>query len=373
MPGLGPNEEQAEALIAERLNRLRMRLAEEGCPNALITGSENRRYFSGFKAGDPMLTESSGALLITPDKQYLLTDSRYTLAAGKEAPLFEVLETQRGLAETLAGKELFKGGLWFEAPYLTMEVFGQIKYRLKNTVFKNLPFSLNRFREVKTPGEVALIQKALFIAEAAVDALRNSLEPGWTEEQAAILLERVFREKGASGPAFETIVASGPQAALPHAEPGPRIISEGELVVVDCGSKLEGYASDITRTLAVGQVLPWQKEIYRIVRAAQLKALACLSAGKTGAQVDKAARDHIAENGYGRFFGHSLGHGVGLAVHEGPSLSPANLEPLAAGAVVTVEPGIYLPGRGGVRLEQMALVTEDGCRVLNADDNFYDF
>ncbi|MDR1395455.1 MAG: M24 family metallopeptidase, partial [Deltaproteobacteria bacterium] len=186
-------------------------------------------------------------------------------------------------------------------------------------------------------------------------------------------IDRTFRELGASGSAFETIAASGPQAALPHAEPGGRVISSGEMTVIDCGARFEGYCADITRTLALGRLEPWQEEIYRIVRGAQLAALAVLAPGRTGREADAAARNYIAAAGYGKFFGHGLGHGVGLAVHEAPSLSPYNEEPLPEGAVVTVEPGIYLPGRGGVRLEQMVLLTGDGCRVLNHDENFYDF
>jgi Xaa-Pro aminopeptidase len=263
-------------------------------------------------------------------------------------------------------------GLWYEPAYLSVAELHKLQKALPETEFKPLPFDSQRLRLVKSAQEVDLIQKALFITEQAMGRIFDQLVPGWTEGQAALFLDTAFRELGGSGSAFETIVASGPQAALPHAEPEGKVIKKGELVVIDCGARYEGYASDITRTLAVGEMRGWQKQIYKIVRQAQLLALDILGPDKTGAMVDEAARKHICQAGYGDYFGHSLGHGVGLAIHEPPSLSRANNDLLPVGAVVTVEPGIYLPGKGGVRLEQMAVITEKGCRLLNADNHFYD-
>ncbi|MDR2386634.1 MAG: aminopeptidase P family protein, partial [Deltaproteobacteria bacterium] len=225
----------------------------------------------------------------------------------------------------------------------------------------------------KNQEELELIVKALEITEKAVGWLFERLEIGWTEAEAAWYLDSTFRELGAQGPAFETIVASGPQAALPHAVPGEKKIQKNELVVIDCGARYKGYAADITRTFFKGEPEKWQMDIYHTVRAAQLKAIAAIKPGVLCQEVDRVARVHIGKSGYGDFFNHSLGHGVGLAVHEKPNLSPNNSTPLVEGAVVTVEPGIYIPGKGGVRLEQLIYVDSEGARLLNKDEHFYDF
>jgi Xaa-Pro aminopeptidase len=235
------------------------------------------------------------------------------------------------------------------------------------------PFDPSEVRESKSEEEIELITKALEITEKAIARIFDSLDPEWTESEAAWLIDSSFRELGGQGPAFDTIVASGPQAALPHAEPSERIIDDGELVVIDCGARYQGYASDITRTYIRGEPSQWQKDIYRIVREAQLLAIEAIAPGVPCQQIDKVARDHIAAAGHFDHFGHSLGHGVGLAVHELPSLNPRNEKTLLEGSVVTVEPGIYLPGQGGVRLEQLVLVTDKGAKVLNKDLHFYEF
>jgi Xaa-Pro aminopeptidase len=319
-----------------------------------------------------MLVESSGFLLITPKRRILLTDSRYDLAARQEAPLFETVIYQGSLVKTLAETVDLTEGLWFEPRFLTVEKLAELRSVLKIQI-QPLPFDPSVLRRVKAPAELALIQKALVITETAVGRLWRALRAGWTEGRAAWFLDQAFRELGAEGSAFETIVASGPQAALPHATPGAKVIQKGEMVVIDCGARYQGYAADITRTRCLGRPTAWQRQIYRVVREAQTRALAALGPDKTGAEVDQVARDWISQAGFGDFFGHGLGHGVGLAVHEGPNLSRLNQEKLPVGAVVTVEPGIYLPGRGGVRLEQMAVVTKGGCQVLNQDVNFYEF
>ncbi|MDR1608667.1 MAG: aminopeptidase P family protein [Deltaproteobacteria bacterium] len=357
---------------ASRLKALRGQMKERGIPNLLILSSANRRYFSGFLARDAMIAESAGSLLITPDAQYLLTDSRYLIEAQNEAPLFETVLTTKGLVDSLTELGSFAEGLGYEADYLTVFHFLKLTKAL-GEVLRPWPGSLGTLRASKDASEISLIKKALEIAEKAVGLLWDNLEPGWTEGQAAWFLDRTFRDLGAEGSSFETIVAAGPRAALPHAVPGSKVIEKGEMVVVDCGAFYEGYASDITRTIVLGPPKAWQKKIYRVVREAQQKALDFLAPGKTGAEVHKVAFDHIAKNGYGDYFGHSLGHGVGLAIHEPPNLSPFNKEPLPVGAVVTVEPGIYLPDQGGVRLEQMAVLTKTGCLLLNEDNHFYDF
>ncbi|MDR1308956.1 MAG: aminopeptidase P family protein [Deltaproteobacteria bacterium] len=360
--------------VGRRLEKLRSLMRDSGLKALLVTSPENRRYYSGFAASDPMLTESSGALLILPGGEFLLTDSRYTLAAGQEAPGFEIVTTgPGGLGQALGGLVGKGAPLGFEDNYLSHRLHASL-CRDHGLGLVPCPFDPSAPREAKDPEEARLIRMALGITEKAIGLLWEELEPGWTEARAAWFLDRSFRELGAEGPAFETIVASGPQAALPHAVPGKRRIREGEFVVIDCGARFRGYASDITRTYLCGQpARKWQREVYRTVREAQLMAIAAIAPGVPSREVDQKARGHIAAAGYGELFGHSLGHGVGLAVHESPSLNPRNARTLGEGMVVTVEPGIYLPGQGGVRLEQLVLVTAGGARVLNGDRHFYDF
>jgi Xaa-Pro aminopeptidase len=348
-------------------------MAETGCEAALILSPENRRYFSGFLAQDTGLTESSGALLVTADRRVLLTDSRYTTQALREAPLFETVTYKASLPQGLKSLGRFAKELWFEAELVTVELLGRLEEALPGVKLDRLPFSPGEFRVVKTEDELRLVRRAVAITEEALGLLWGELEPGVPEGWAAFFLETKFRELGGDGPAFPSIVAAGANAALPHAEPGRKKIGKSECVVIDIGARYRGYCSDMTRTYMPEKPSGWQKEIYSTVREAQLLALEVLKAGVTGAQADAAARDHITARGYGEYFGHSLGHGVGLMIHEEPRLSPRSLEPLPAGALVTVEPGIYLPGKGGVRLEELALITENGCQILNKDDHFYSY
>lgn len=379
-PPLGAKGEDMKANQDEillRLKRLRARMREAGVEAALVTSPYNRRYYSGFKADDTMINESSGCLLVSLRGQWLLTDSRYSEVAAREAPLFGVVECKKGLVAALAAHPAMRGRkpLHFEPAFLPFSVYNELAAKLAGRLVAPLPFDLAEARAVKTEGERKLVQKALDITEAALAKLKRLIKPGVTEAEAALFLETEFRRLGADGPSFETIVASGPNASSPHATAGARTMRPGEAVVVDCGARYAGYCADITRTYFVGGVSTrrWQEDIYGVVRQAQLAAIEAIKPGVAGAEVDKVARAIITQAGYGRNFGHGLGHGVGLAIHEAPTLSPRNQKPLEAGQIVTVEPGIYLPGRGGVRLEQLVLVTPGGCRVMNGNEDFYDF
>ncbi|MDR0355299.1 MAG: aminopeptidase P family protein [Deltaproteobacteria bacterium] len=372
----GPTVEAANKLISERLSILRGRMNDHGVEALLISSPENRRYFSGFSATDPMLTESSGRLLILPNKQYLLTDGRYVQAAADEAPLYEVVAVGlKGYAHSLASLISEGTTIYGEAEYTTV-FFQQWAQQYLAKLGRDLRmagFDPSEQRKIKDPAEISLIAEALSITEKAIALLWEELEAGWTEERAAFYLDSKFRELGGQGPSFETIFASGPQAALPHAVPGKKTLAEGEMAVMDCGARFEGYASDITRTFACGQVDEEQKKIYRAVREAQLRAIEAIAPGKMGQDIDAVARESFRKVGLESWFNHSLGHGVGLAVHESPSLKQGSREVLAPGMVVTVEPGLYLPHKVGVRLEQLVVVTENGCRLLNHDEHFYDF
>lgn len=363
------------AVVAVRLQDLRGLMAANKVQTLLISSEANRYYFSGFAAKDCQLNESAGCLLITSRTQTLFTDSRFTQEALESAPLFKVIDYRRGLGAELARQPAIKkaGHLAFEPDYMSVSTFNRLKKALPGIVLKALPFDPDRQRASKSPEEIKLIRKALSITEAALGKMFDYMEPGLTEREVAFLLEVEFKRLGAEGPSFGTIVASGPRGALPHAVPGSKKIKDGETVIIDCGARYQGYCADITRTKIMGRAKPWQREIYSIVRQAQLLAIEALAPGYQANKVDKIARDYIRRHGYGKYFGHSLGHGVGLMVHESPSLSQRNTKVLEPGEIVTVEPGIYLPNKGGVRLEQMVLITKKGHKVLNNDLHFYDF
>ncbi len=355
-----------------RLDALRSKMIERKIEALLVSSPTNRRYFSGFQAEDTMINESSGVLFITLKKQFLLTDSRYVLAAEKEAPDFEVVNYAKGLAKTLKSLRVVKKGIpiYFEAEFMSVALLTKLQEYLPH--WEALPFDLDEPRAVKSPAEIKTVAKALAITEEALESMWERLEPGISEREAAHFLESEFRRLGAEGPSFETIVASGPNGALPHATPGTRKIKEGDLIIVDCGARYNGYCADISRTKFIGsKPQKWQREIYQIVREAQLRAIEALAPGVRASDVDDIARGFIEKAGYGQYFGHGLGHGVGLDIHEAPSLSPRNKEPLKAGEIVTVEPGIYLPRKGGVRLEELVLITAQGSRLLNKNKYFY--
>jgi Xaa-Pro aminopeptidase len=346
---------------------------EEGCEAVLVLSPENRRYFSGFLAQDAGPDESSGALLVTGKRCFLLTDSRFTIQAAQEAPLFETVTYRWGLHQGLKLLGAFAKTLYFEPETVTVGLLGRLKTALDGISLKHVPFEPGEFRVVKTEEELKLVRKAVAVTEEALGLLWRELEPGVQEGWAAFFLETKFRELGADGAAFPSIVAAGPNAALPHAEPGRKKIGKSECVVIDIGARYKGYCSDMTRTYMPERPAGWQKEIYTVVREAQLAAIGLLKAGVSGAEVDAAARGLIGSRGYGEYFGHGLGHGVGLMIHEDPRLSPRVDTPLPAGSLVTVEPGIYLPGKGGVRLEELVLVKENGCEILNRDAHFYEY
>jgi Xaa-Pro aminopeptidase len=346
---------------------------ETGCEAALVLSPENRRYFSGFTAQDMGVNESAGAILVTASRLWLLTDSRFTTQAAGEAPLYEVVEYKGGLPHGLKSLGRFAGTVCMEAEHVTVDLWSKAAREAEavGMGLKPMPFKPGELRVVKSPGELELVRKAVRVTEKALGLLWKEMRPGITESWAAFFLETKFRELGAEGPAFPSIVATGPNAALPHAVPGRKRISKNECAVIDIGARFRGYCSDMTRTHMPEMPAPWQKDIYKAVREAQLLALEVLRAGAICSEVDAAARGHIAARGFGEYFGHSLGHGVGLQVHEAPTLGPNSHKPLPCGALVTVEPGIYIPGKGGVRLEELCLVTEKGCEILNRDKHFY--
>jgi len=368
-------EQTAE--IPRRLQRLRRLLQRRGLDALLVAQPENRRYLSGFRAKDHSIQESAGCLLIpVRGAPLLLTDSRFVLEAEAEAPAFRVelyrrgqLELLRRLLGALSIRRLgFEGDYTLHATALRMQALAE-KMSLELVSQSGLVESL---RAVKSEWEIEQLRRAVLLNETVFQQTLGEIRPGMTEGAVARRIEQLMGEHGAEGPGFPTIVAAGENAAKPHAVPGTRVIAAGEPLLIDMGLVLDGYCADMTRTVVLGQADETFTARQRLVRQAQLAACTVIRAGITCREADLAARRLLEQAGFGRAFGHSLGHGVGLAVHEEPRLSSRNRRRLRAGMVVTVEPGIYLPGWGGIRLENMAVVRDDGCELLNQDTTMLD-
>ena len=356
----------------QRIKTIQKTLQRRKLDAVLITQPHNRRYLSGYTAVDHGIQETAGILLIPKKgKPWLLTDSRFSLQAEEEAQGFTVEVSRKGLLALL--KKLLPAlkvrRLGFESHYFLHSSAQKLEEMTKkiNVESVPLPDPVERMRMIKTEEEIQLIRKSVLLNEQVFQAVRKTLAPGMTEIETALALEQTMRKTGAEGPSFETIVAFGANAAKPHAVPTDRVLQDGEIVLIDMGLVLHGYCSDMTRTFVVGKPKKKFLQRLRVVREAQLAGIEAVRAGAVCREVDKAARKVIADAGYGDFFGHSLGHGVGLAVHEAPGLGPRNRKKLQAGMIVTVEPGIYFPEWGGIRLENMVVVREDGCEVLNED------
>ncbi|HHW07756.1 MAG TPA: aminopeptidase P family protein [Clostridia bacterium] len=342
-----------------RCKRIQALLREEDLDAILVTGGSNRYYLSGFRG-------SAGCLLVTANQAFLLTDGRYVDQAKQQTACCQVLHQGADWYNTLNQllKEHQVRKLAFEQEHVSHGEYLRLAEKVSGATLIGKRNFVETFREIKDGSELELMKKAASIADQAFHDLLSILRPGLTETEVAAQLEYRMRRLGSEGPAFDTIVASGPRAALPHGTATDRRIAPGDFVVFDFGATYQGYRSDMTRTVVIGQASSKQKEIYQLVLRAQLAGLQAVKANETCESVDSAAREVIAKEGYGEFFGHSLGHGVGLDVHENPRLAQGNKLPLKPGMVVTVEPGVYLTDWGGVRIEDMVLVTGDGCEIL---------
>jgi Xaa-Pro aminopeptidase len=339
-----------------RADRLAALVAERELDSFLVTDLVNVRYLTGFGG-------TNGACVCGGETRVFLTDFRYTERAEAEVGGWEVITVKDDWLGGIAGRLAGKTG--FEDHHMSVRAKAKLEEKLPEGVsLEGAGGTVEKLRRVKDEAELKAIAAA---AELADEAWRWSLQRGLTgrtELDVARAVEAWMREQGAE-PSFPTIVAAGPNGALPHAEPGEREIGRGELVVFDMGAKLDGYCSDGTRTFATGEPGDGAREIYEVVRAAQAAALAAVLAGARAEDVDTVAREPIAAAGHGERFGHGLGHGVGLEVHEEPRVSQRSEDVLAAGEVVTIEPGIYLPGELGVRIEDLVVVSADGHRNLS--------
>ncbi len=350
--------------MGEIVTRLQAKLRERGLDAALFAAPEqlpstNTRYLSGFSG-------SSCYLLVGTTSAYLLTDFRYTEQAKKEAPDFEIV--RHGVPYVQALRELQEGQgfrrIGFEADKVPVSMFQEWQDHLSSAEFEPLRGLVEEMRLVKTAAEVQAIRRAAEVADRALLSVISTLK-GRRERDVAVDLEVAMRREGADALAFPTIVVSGSRGSLPHGQPSPKVIEAGELVTIDFGARINGYHSDETVTVGVGQLSAELRSLFDIVSEAQQRGIAQVRPGASSRDVDQACRDHIDRAGYGEQFGHGTGHGVGLEVHEAPFASPRGREwVLAPGMTITVEPGIYIPGIGGVRLEDTLVVTETGAERL---------
>jgi len=348
----------------KRLQKLRTAIAEKGLDALLLAQTENLRYLSGF-------TGSSGWLLISGQNAILATDFRYVEQAKGESSDFEIIQTKRELRDWLPGlvSDLGWHKLGFEANFISYEGYHKISEAIKtkpvNLELVPTTGIVEQLRSIKEPEELGFITKAVELVDAVFEQAKAIVRPGITEKEAAWEIEKFLRQEGSEGMPFEIIVASGPNSALPHAQPTEKIICSGEPVLIDMGARISGYCSDFSRTLFLGETDKSLQEIYNIVLKAQTTAIERVESGMNASQADRLARSVVEQAGYGDAFGHGLGHGVGLAVHEFPTLGPSSSDSLADGMVFTIEPGIYLAGHGGVRIEDMVVLENGKAKVLS--------
>jgi Xaa-Pro aminopeptidase len=342
----------------EKIEKLRSNFSTQGIDGFLITSPFNRRYISNF-------TGTAGVVLISAEKAQFITDFRYIEQASKQCQGFDIIKLAGTIPEEVAAqvKKLGIKKLGFEEDFLTYSSF---KVYDKEIDAELVPISgiIENLRLIKTDAELKILKVAADIADAAFKHSLDFLRPGKTELEISNELEFFMRRAGATSSSFDTIVASGHRSALPHGVASDKVIEAGDIVTMDYGCYYNGYVSDITRTVAVGEPDTKLKEIYEIVLEAQLRGMAGIKPGMTGKQADAVTRDYITEKGYGEYFGHSTGHGIGLEIHEGPALSMKSDVILEPGMVVTCEPGIYIPGLGGVRIEDDTLITKDHNEAL---------
>lgn len=348
-----------------RIDRLRATLDHHQVDALLVTGPHNRRYLTGF-------TGSAGMALIADDAAYLATDFRYWEQAELQAPHLTVLRTPRQpinwfaeLIRPYAGRRI-----GFEAAHVSYELYRALREHIASLPAAERPelapttAAVENLRMIKEPEEIAAIQRAVDLGDAAFQAVARRVEPGWTEQQVAWEIEKHIREHGGDGLSFATIVAGGAWGAMPHARPRAVPLRVGEGVVIDMGALTGGYCSDMTRTIFLGEPDDRFRQVYDIVLTAQLAAEELIEAGMDGVTAHKLAHRVIEQAGYGEAFGHGLGHGIGLEVHEPPWLGLTSTSTLDNGMVFSVEPGVYLPGWGGVRIEDLVVLENGRCRVL---------
>lgn len=361
----------------DRLSLIQKRLRRKKVDAILVGQPENRRYLSGYTAEDHGIAETSGMLLIPArGRPYLLTDFRFYEQAEEEALGYTIVLYPKGLLALLKKllPDLGIKTVAFEADYTLFSTAEKL-YDLGKTLdidFIPLQGLVERLRLVKSEKEIQRIKKSVILNEKVFQSVYNTIQPGMSEIEIAMAIAAEMRILGAERESFETIVASDAASSLPHAVPTKRKTTKNSIILIDMGLILRGYCSDMTRTFCLGRPTKKYLKIHRIVRKAMRAGIAAVREGVTGKQVDQAARKVIADAGYGKYFGHALGHGVGLAVHENPRISKRGTRKLKKNMVITIEPGIYIPGWGGVRLENMVVVRKEHGEELNRDTTWLD-
>ncbi len=340
------------------IDKVRSELKKNEVDAILVTNAFNRRYVSGF-------TGTAGAVLITRDQKLFITDFRYVSQAHDQAKGFTIVEHKKTMEEEIAKQidRLNIKKLAFESETVTYDKYKLYQERF-NTELVGVKGVFENIRVIKTKAEIEVLKQAAQIADATFDHILTFIKPGISELDVANEMEFFMRKEGATSSSFDIIVASGYRSALPHGVASEKIIEHGELVTLDFGALYKGYCSDITRTIAVGEISDELKNIYDVVLEAQKRGVAGVKPGMTGEEADKLTRDYITEQGYGKYFGHSTGHGIGLEIHEGPRLAPKNTAVLKENMVVTVEPGIYIPEVGGCRIEDDIVLSASGNDVI---------
>jgi len=347
-----------------RIKKVCEKLAQENLDAFLVTTLSNVRYLSGY-------TGSNGILVITPKESVFLTDFRYKDQSQKEVKGSKVIIGERDLYDDLPRLKPLKSKrikVGFEAANLNFKTYKRLKTILPTALLIPTEDVVESILVRKDEEEIKKISSACRIADSVFSQILNLIQPGISEIDLAAEMEYMIKKTGADGPAFETIVASGKRSSMPHARASKKIIKNGDPITLDFGAMVDGYVSDITRTVFVGKAPSRFKKVYDIVLRAQTSAIKSARPGLKGAELDKVARDVISKAGYGKYFGHGLGHGIGLLVHDYPKVSSKSKEVLKPNMVVTIEPGIYIPNWGGVRIEDDVLITRNGCKVLTRSE-----
>ncbi len=340
----------------DRLKRLRIILENEKLDGIFVRHSSNLRYISGYSG-------SNGMCYITLEDAWFFTDFRYKTQSASEVNNMHVnIPVGKGLLQAMKDSACVKPGskIAFEGNHLSFEQYDELKKLFPDCTFINRSMLMEKLASVKESFELDYFREAARITDTAFAELLNEIKPGISERMIDAKLSYIMKSLGSEKDSFDTIVASGINGSKPHHSPGEKLLQNGELITIDFGAMYKGYHADVTRTVCLGKANDKQREIYNIVLEAQEKAIVALKPGLTGKEVDAIARNYITSKGYGEYFGHGLGHGLSLEIHAEPRLSPTYNEPLLAGQIVTVEPGIYIPDWSGVRIEDDIIITADG-------------